>query len=203
MTENQMYNLVGPYRRATLSDAAALAQFVNIAGEGMPLYLWSKMAEQSGESAWDIGKQRARRESGGFSYRNSIVRDDAGSVVAGLIGYALPYELDPTRFDDMPAMFVPLQELEDRVPGTWYVNVLATVQEHRGKGFGRDLLQIAEKLALEAGCAGLSLIVADTNDGARRLYSREGYEEVAERPMVKDDWDGKGENWVLMRRSLT
>ena len=39
----------------------------------------------------------------------------------------------------MPPMFVPLQELEDRVPGTWYVNVLATLEEHRGKGYGKEV----------------------------------------------------------------
>lgn len=107
------------------------------------------------------------------------------------------------RTDNVPAMFVPLQELEDLAPGTWYVNVLATLDGHRGKGFGQALLQVAEALARESGCSGLSLIVADSNAGARRLYCREGYEEIEVRPMVKDDWDGKGENWVLMRRSFT
>jgi hypothetical protein len=36
----------------------------------------------------------------------------------------------------MPAMFVPLQELENLAPGTWYVNVLAAYPEHRSQGHG-------------------------------------------------------------------
>ena len=194
--------LAGPHRWATPDDAPALAKLVNFAGEGMPLYLWEKMGRESGESAWEIGEQRAQRETGGFSYCNAVVREENGAVVASLIGYGLSTELDPDRFDGMPPMFVPLQELEDSVPGTWYVNVLATFEEHRGKGFGKELLDIAEQLALAGGCTGLSLIVADANTGARRLYARNGYEELATRPMVKEDWDGKGESWVLMSRAL-
>ena len=195
-------DLEHPHRAATLDDAAALAVLVNMAGEGMPEYLWGKMAQESGESAWEIGEQRARRETGGFSYRNSVVREENGSVVAGLIAYALAAEPEPGRFDGMPPMFVPLQELEDMVPNTWYVNVLATLPEHRGRGFGGELLRVAEELARANACTGLSLIVADANHGARRLYARSGYEEVATRPMVKEDWDGSGEGWVLMKRAL-
>ena len=36
------------------------------------------------------------------------------------------------------AMFVPLQELENLAPGTWYVNVLAVRPEFRGLGLKRD-----------------------------------------------------------------
>ena len=198
----QTANLESPHRPATPNDSAELAELVNQAGEGMPLYLWQKMGAESGEDPWVVGQKRAMRESGAFSYRNATVRVADGAVVAALLGYALSTELDPARFDDMPPMFVPLQELEDLVPGTWYVNVLATFAAHRGKGYGTDLLAVAEHLARESGCSGLSLVVADANTGARRLYQANGYAEVATRPMVKEDWDGRGEHWVLMTRGL-
>ena len=196
-----MIELARSFRRATQADASAMAELVNFAGEGMPLYLWSRMTEP-GESPWAVGARRAMREEGGFSYRNAVVREDEGRVVAALIGYPLPDEPVPVDYDELPAMFVPLQQLEDLVPGTWYVNVLATFPEHRGKGYGRELLVIAEQLALDTGRNGLSLIVSDANGGARRLYARQGYEEMATRPMVKDDWQNPGENWVLLRKSL-
>ena len=96
-------------------------------------------------------------------------------------------------------MFVPLQELENLAPGTWYVNVLAAYPEHRGKGCGAALLAVADRLAAEAGQRGLSIIVADTNTGARRLYERAGYREAGKRPMVKEDWQHPGTHWVLLR----
>ncbi len=192
-----MITLEHPHRYATAEDAAALAELVNQAGEGLPLYLWENMADE-GVSAWEVGAQRARRDSGSFSYRNAVVREHNERVVSALIGYPLPDTPEPVDYAEMPDMFVPLQKLEDLAPGTWYVNVLATYPEFRGKGYGSDLLYIAEQLASETGRTGMSLIVSDANTGARRLYQRAGYKEITCRPMVKEAWDNAGENWVLL-----
>jgi ribosomal protein S18 acetylase RimI-like enzyme len=198
--ERMTIDLEAPLRRATEGDAPVLAELVNMAGEGLPLYLWGKMAE-GGESAWDVGRRRARREAGSFSYRNAVVAEVDGRVIAGLIGYALPDRPAPIDHQ-MPAMFVPLQELENLAPGTWYVNVLATLGEYRGRGHGTRLLGVAERLATAAGCSGLSIVVADANAGARRLYERCGYVERAMRAMVKEAWNNPGENWVLLVKRL-
>ena len=186
-----------PYRAAMREDAEAMAELVNFAGEGLPLYLWTGMAEP-GQSPWEVGRQRAARESGGFSFCNTVVREEDSRAVAALIGYPLPDQPDPSVYDDLPAMFVPLQELEDLASRTWYVNVLAAYPEYRGRGFGSELLQIAQGFAERSGCDGLSIIVSDANTGARRLYERRGYVERATRRMVKEAWDNPGENWVLL-----
>ena len=196
-----MIDLNPPFRQATRDDAKPMAELINIAGEGMPLYLWTNMAE-TGESPWDIGQQRAQRESGSFSYQNTIVIEDSGKVVAALMGYPLADSPEPVDYEQMPAMFVPLQQLEDLVAGTWYVNVLAAYPDCRGKGYGTSLLAIAEQLAVDTGRSGLSIIVSDANTGARRLYERSGYVEIATRPMVKEAWENAGENWVLLEKRL-
>ncbi len=184
-------------RTATLQDAAALADLVNFAGEGLPLYLWSKMAT-AGEDPWAIGRARAGRDEGAFSYRNASVIEEDGGVAACLIGYPLPNAPEPIDAN-MPAMFVPLQELENLAPGTWYVNVLASYPQWRNRGFGAALLRHAEDRAADSGSrTGLSVIVADNNAGARRLYERMGYRQIAERPMVKESWRSPGSAWVLL-----
>lgn len=192
-----MIDLKRPYRSATVDDAPAMAELVNMAGEGLPCYFWSSLTE-AGETARDVGISRARRDNGSFSYRNTIVRDENGSVVACLIGYPLEDDPEPTDYTTIPAMFVPLQQLEDEVPGTWYVNVLATVPAYRGRGYGRELLGIAEQLAVATGKSGLSVIVSDANTGARRLYEKLGYREHARRAMVKNGWDNPATEWVLL-----
>ena len=187
-------------RAALPSDAERLAELVNYAGEGLPLYLWSKMAEP-GQDAWDVGHQRARRDEGSFSWRNAIIAELDDEVAGCLVGYAIPTEPEPID-PDLPAMFVPLQELENFAPDTWYVNVLATLPRCRGRGVGSHLVEHAADIARSEGLLGLSLIVSDANEGARRLYERLGFMETATRPMVKEDWENEGENWVLMVRSL-
>ncbi len=186
---------------AVPTDATELAELVNMAGEGMPVYLWGRMAEP-GEDVWEVGRRRAMRDEGSFSWRNAVVREEDGKAVAALIGYPLADEPAAVDYDEMPPMFVPLQELEDLAPGTWYVNVLASYPEFRGKGFGSDLLAIAEDLARETGRHGLSIIVSDGNPGAVRLYERTGYERVTTRPMVKADWENPGENWILLTKPV-
>ena len=165
------------------------------------MYLWTALAEP-GVTAMEVGRQRARRQSGSFSYRNAIVREDSDGIRSRLIGYRLGDPPDDRNYDDMPPMFVPLQQLEDLAPNTWYVNVLATYPKHRGKGYGRELLSIAEQLAKESRSTGPSLIVSDGNSGARRLYERIGFREVASRPMVKESWQNPGRDWVLLLKDL-
>jgi ribosomal protein S18 acetylase RimI-like enzyme len=190
-----------PIRAATVHDADVLAELVNFAGEGLPLYLWSKMAKD-GEDPWAVGRARARRGDGSFSYCNAAVIDRDGAAVACLIGYPLADEPEPIGAD-MPAMFVPLQQLENLAPGTWYVNVLAGYPQWRCHGFGAALLEHAETLARAAGITnGMSVIVADNNTGARRLYERTGYRRVAERPMVKENWSSPGSAWILLTKTL-
>ncbi len=184
------------YRRAETGDAEHLARFINIAGEGLPYYLWQKMAEP-GEDAWSVGRRRACREEGGFSYRNAhlaLLGDDAAACLIG-------YPLDPVPEEiggGVPAMFVPLMELENLARGSWYINVLATYPEFRGRGLGSRLLDIATDEADRHRNSGLSLIVSDANDGAIRLYERRGFRRLAARPMVRENWDNPGQNWLLM-----
>ncbi|MGA7374414.1 MAG: GNAT family N-acetyltransferase [Methyloceanibacter sp.] len=177
-----------------------LAELVNHAGEGMPLYLWDQMAEP-GEAAWDVGRRRASREEGSFSYRNATIIEQDGQCAGCLIGYEIPNNPDPIP-DDLPTMFVPLQELENLAPNTWYINVLAVRPQFRRLGLGTKLLGLADETAEALGKPGLSVIVSDANSGAHRLYERCGYRESGTRPMVKENWENDGQNWVLLTKHL-
>lgn len=189
-----------PFRPARREDAPLLAELVNYAGDGLPLYLWGKLAGP-GQTAWDIGRLRAARDEGSFSWRNAAIIEHEGDAAGCLIGYPIADEPLPIP-PDMPALFVPLQELENLAPGTWYVNVLAVVPQHRGKGLGAQLLALADESARNLGFRGLSVVVSDANAGARRLYERCGYRLAAEREMVKEGWRHSGQRWLLLTKSL-
>ncbi|SON53686.1 putative acetyltransferase [Hartmannibacter diazotrophicus] len=187
-------------RPATKADAADMARLINIAGEGMPYVFWRDMAE-SGVDPWEVGRTRAMRDEGSFSWTNATVTESGGRIAALLLSYPVPEAAEPVDTTGMPPVFVPLQELENLVPGSFYVNVLATYADFRGRGLGARLLAHADTLA---GGQDMSIIVSDGNRGAMRLYERHGYHAIAERPLVSPEgWSCPGSRWVLMvKRSL-
>ena len=190
------------FRPATLADASALAVLVDIAGEGMPAYMWSTLAAP-GQSLLELGRERAQREAGGFSYRNSIVAEVGGEVAASLVGYRLddPYDLAGS-LAETPDIVRPLVRLEAKAPGSWYVNVLATFPEFRRRGIGARLLAIAEQKGREEGAPSLSVIVGGWNESAARLYQSAGYSALASEPAILFPGCPHQGDWVLMVRSL-
>jgi ribosomal protein S18 acetylase RimI-like enzyme len=187
MTEKNfsMTALLPAYRDARKDDARALAQLIEIAGEGIPGYLWAQQA-RDGRTALDVGAERAAREDASFSYRNAVVAHLDGKVAGMLLAYRLaePSAQDIAGLPDIPPLLRPLVELEYRVPGSYYVNALAVFEPWRGHGIGAALLAIAETRARAAGCGELSVQVFAENEGAYRLYRRNGYAVTERRPIV-------------------
>jgi ribosomal protein S18 acetylase RimI-like enzyme len=182
-------------RAATAADAGHLVAFINMAADDLPLHFWKKSVGE-GADPWAWGRERAARETGGFSFRNAWLAEVEGEVAACLLGYAA--EPEPAPIDpDTPAIFVPLLELEAMAPGSWYLNVLATYAAFRGRGCGSALLAFAEEVARKGGHREISLIAEDTHVEALRLYRAKGYQEVARRPVVKGDWAVDATEWIL------
>ncbi|WP_421723638.1 GNAT family N-acetyltransferase [Bauldia sp.] len=183
-------------RPATLRDATHLTALVDIAGEGLASYFWSQMAEPA-QSPFEVGRARAQRDDGSFTWRNAHVAEIDGEVVGALVGYRIPDEPDD---DELPEIVRPLGELEAEAPGYWYVNVLAVFPEYRGRGVGAALLRDADAIGRERAPAGMAIIVASYNDGAIRLYGRHGYREAARRDIVPFPGAPPGGAWVLLTK---
>lgn len=187
-------------REAKAADAEHLARFINMAADDLPLHFWQKSVGPDGDP-WAYGKERAARETGSFSYRNAWLAELDGEVAACLLGY--PAEDEPGPIDpETPPIFVPLLELEALAPGSWYLNVLATYEPFRGKGAGRALLAQAEAVARHTGRKTISLIAADTHLDALRLYTANGFHEVARRAVVKGDWQVDAQDWILFTKTV-
>ena len=189
------------FRPATIADASALAVLVDIAGEGMPADMWSTLAAP-GQSVLEFGRERAQRDSGGFSWKNAVVAEVNGEIAASLVGYRLDDPYDLGTLAEMPETVQPLVKLEAKAPGSWYVNVLATFPEFRGRGIGAKLLEIAESKGSEAGAPAMSVIVGSWNETAMRLYRRAGYATVASEPAIPFPKRPHKGDWVLMVKSL-
>lgn len=89
------------------------------------------------------------------------------------------------ELDDRVAGYVSLfqkvsrSSLDDSDEAHALISELCVLERFRSQGIGGALLLEAERLALEAGATNLRLSVVCDNDGARRLYKRFGFEDVA------------------------
>ena len=182
-------------RPATPADAADMARLVDLASEGLVRRFWAEMAEP-GEDVFAVGARRAARDEGAFSWRNAAIAELGGVVAGLLVAYRIGDAPEPV--DEAPAMVRPLVELENAALGS-------LVRQRAG-----DLCAAPRPRRRRRRCCGrrrgwrsgtaLSLIVADGNTTARRLYEGFGFVEAERRPIVKDGWESASREWVLMLR---
>ena len=159
-------------RPARKSDCPAIAALYRISSDGVADYIWTKLAEP-GEDILEVGQHRYEREESLFSYCNCQVVESDGKVIGMLV--AFPMHTDPTEEESDPVL-APYSKLEE--DNSYYICGMALFPEHRGKGIGSQLLELAEQHAREKGFNKLSLIVFEQNIGAKSLYDRFGYGEV-------------------------
>ncbi|MEM7320008.1 MAG: GNAT family N-acetyltransferase [Pseudomonadota bacterium] len=168
-------------RQAHEKDAKTLAQLINIAGEGIPNWLWTRQCVE-GQTPLEIGTERARRATGGFSYTNALLAEKDARPLGMVLSYAITKatQEDP---DKLPAPIAPFVELEKLSVDTWYINALAVFAQHRGQDIGTRLMNSAEDLAASNGYRTMSIQVYAQNRGAVRLYERLGYDGAAKAPV--------------------
>lgn len=135
-----MIQLAPPLPVASETDAKELADLVNFAGEGLPLYIWKGLAKD-GQRTWEIGRARQIEK---VREGRIVVVDIGDGAVASLTGYPIGSEPELIG-DDFPALFRLLQELENRALESWYVNVLALYPEYRGKDLARGYSTLRNK----------------------------------------------------------
>ena len=191
-----MIELRSPFRYANENDGAVLAELANRAGHGMALHLWSSIA-RPGEDPWIVGSNRIVST---LDERVVIVADEGGGVFAQVTSYAIGS--DPRPLDEIPPMLIPTRALENEALDSWKIFTLGVAASRRGQGWGTKLLALSEEVARSKNWARMSLIVADNNQLARRLYKRTGFREIARRQIIKNGWITEGKFWILMTRSL-
>lgn len=194
-----MLNLHAPFRRATPDDARAIAELIDYAGQGIPTLLWGDEAE-SGETPLDVGARLAARPGYALCYENAVIGEADGRVTSLLLGCL--DNTEQTDFADAPEIVHPIVRLKLHAPRAWHVHALAVAPEYRRQELGTRLLRIVDALAADEGVTETSLTVAESNEGALRLYDREGYRVVASEPMVPDPRVKLTGNWLLMTRPV-
>lgn len=154
-----------------------------MAGEGIPAFFWAQEARED-ESVLQAGARILNNEVENFSYRNMQVAALDGVIAGMLLAYRLPDTDAVEDLERLPRFIRPLVELEQCVPGSFYINMLATFPQFRGRSVGTQLMNLVDALARKAGCDQSSIEVFEQNEGALRLYLRLGYRVKDRRPVI-------------------
>lgn len=170
-------------RPATRQDTLAIAELALMAGEGIPAFFWAQ-SQGPGESLLAVGARNAQSETENFSYRNVQLAQGEEGIAGMLLAYRLPSAEAAVKLDEFPEFIRPLIELEQCVPDSYYVNMLAVYPQFRGQGVGTALMGKVDGLARQAGSTRSSVAVFEENGGALRLYERLGYRVVEGRPLI-------------------
>ena len=190
-------------REARKQDCLAIAELAQMAGDGIPGYFWAG-SQQPGQTLEQAGATLAGSETANFSYRNAWLACINNEVGGMLLAYRLPSrEQNDENPNDFPEFVRPLVELEQCVPESFYINMLAAYPRFRGQGIGTALMDLVDGLALNAGCSLISIEVFANNVGALKLYQRLGYEITERRALIESDYHQAGEVFLLTRKPLT
>jgi ribosomal protein S18 acetylase RimI-like enzyme len=186
------------FRPAGKADCRAIANLYSISSDGVADYIWTTLA-QPGENLLDVGQRRYERENTAFSYQNCTLAVE-GSTVAGML-VAFPMVIEAPTPPETDPVLAPYSRLE--VDNSYYICGVAVFPDYRNRGIGSQLMALAETHALQKGFNQLSLIVFEQNVGAKRLYERLGYREVAREAIVPHRLIRYTGDAVLMVKELT
>ncbi len=170
-------------RPARPEDCGDIARLFLMSSDGLAEYIWGRIAPP-GASLLEVGRRRYAREGVAFSYRNCLVAEEDGRVIAML--HSFPMAPRDAAADDqgetVDPVLRPYAELED--PGSLYVSGVAVYPEHRGRGLARRLMEQARARAEALALPRVSLICFERNERAMQLYRRLGFAEVDRRTVV-------------------
>ena len=183
-------------RRATTADVADIVVLFDIGARSLASYLWG-LETGSGQSALEVARAEVLRESSGINLSRAWIAELDRQVAGLLMGYPYAETVDVTP---LPPPLRPIVELENQTKGYWLINMLAVYPEFRGLGVGSRLLAKAEEQGRKVASSGIALIVDSFNEGAYRLYKRQGFRGADKMPVVPFPNHPDGGEFLLMKK---
>jgi ribosomal protein S18 acetylase RimI-like enzyme len=189
-----MMPLQSPFRAATISDCYKIAELFQIASDGVSNYVWSTLTDDyPGLTLLEIGAKRYANEESLFSYKNCVIAENDREVMGMMLTFPIDYQTSQMEELTTVPVAEPSAEVSQldvlapyglEAPGTWYICALALFPEYQGKGLGTQFLFLARQQARQRGYEELSLLCFEQNEGALRLYKRNGFKAIDRTPVV-------------------
>jgi ribosomal protein S18 acetylase RimI-like enzyme len=191
------------YRNGRKEDCQKLAEFIYIASDGVVEFLFHDLIP--GLSPQQIVAHNIEKDTGYYTYNNTVVAEDGGNIVGASFFYPSRYHV----ISDEMRNFFPADRVEHlkhiltgRVENSLYLDTLCVDENFRGRGVGGELISLTKKKAAEGGFIALSLIALADNKNAHRLYHRCGFEIVSHIEMAAHELIPHEGGAYLMRCNL-
>ena len=192
------------YRPAEKADSGKLAEFINIASDGIVEYLFHDLVP--GMKPVQVVAHNLENDYYPHSYRSAIVATEETDV----IGMALSYPSSYHKITDGMRGFFPADRLEhlshfysSRIENSWYLDTLYVAENHRKRGIGMALISLTKEMAVENGFNSLSLIVFSDNTLAIPLYEGTGFEVVQKVELQGNQFIKHKDGCLLMKCEVT
>ena len=190
------------FRIGKADDATTLALLFDAAGRRIPCYFWSQYAED-GQSFFEFGREKIRTDTEGKSYyKNWYVAEKNSNFIGAFFGFIVDNPYPEIDYEEEPKWWIPFKELEMLASGTWLLQVISILPEHRGKNYAKDLLMKAEDVAREYGAKKITLQVEEINTLAMKTYLKNGYQEVDRRELIPFPFSNDTGDIVLMEKTI-
>ena len=190
------------FRIGKADDATTLALIFDAAGRRIPSYFWSQYAAD-GQSFFEFGREKIRTDTEGKSYyKNWYVAEKNSNFVGAFFGFIVDNPYPEIDYENELAFWIPFKELEMLASGTWLLQVISILPEHRGKNYAKDLLRKAEEVAREYGAKKITLQVEEVNILAMQTYLNNGFQEVGRRELLPFPFSNDTGDILLMEKSI-
>lgn len=159
-----------------------IARLEQLAAYGVADYVWSLFAaDHPGLSLLEVGEARFARKDTEVSYRRCCIAERLGEPAGMMFSYPMGVT-DPELEKVTDPVLEPFHFVE--TADIYHISTLGVFERHQGHGIGTALIAHARSAAAAEGLRRLSLEVFAENEGAYRLYEREGFTEVARHALV-------------------
>ena len=190
------------FRIGKADDATTLALIFDAAGRRIPSYFWSQYADD-GQSFFEFGREKIRTDTESKSYfKNWYVAEKNSNFVGAFFGFIVDNPYPEIDYENELAFWIPFKELEMLASGTWLLQVISILPEHRGKNYAKDLLRKAEEVAREYGAKKITLQVEEVNILAMQTYLNNGFQEVGRRELLPFPFSNDTGDILLMEKSI-
>ncbi len=192
-------SLAVTFRSARSDDVEHLIDLMMTSSWGGIRAAWER-ARSPGETWRDRGRAELGDPDGEIGFTRFVVADSGGRVAAmmlvNLIGDTSALNTANAIEQERGAL-----RLIKLARHSLFIREIATADWARGRGIGRELMALAERIAASHGVPRVTLIVNDANGPAEKLYRRLGYVAAGEEASLGHPRFPDGSRLLLMEKA--